>query len=71
MVSRPHQITQEEEQEVENEAGKKLSRVERRKLSKTEKEEKIVDNKGYHVILVIQSKLGVILWGYLNKLLVY
>ena len=40
MVSRPHQITQEEEQEVENEAGKKLSRVERRKLARQKRKKK-------------------------------
>ena len=40
MVSRPHQITEEEEQEVENEAGKKLSRVERRKLARKKRKKK-------------------------------
>ena len=40
MVSRPHQITQEEEQEVEKEAGKKLSRVERRKLARKKRKKK-------------------------------
>ena len=40
MVSRPHQITEEEEQEVENEAGKKLSRVERRKLARQKRKKK-------------------------------
>ena len=40
MVSRPHQITQEEEQEVENEAGKILSRVERRKLARQKRKKK-------------------------------
>ena len=40
MVSRPHQITEEEEKEVEKEAGKTFSRVERRKLARKKRKKK-------------------------------
>ena len=34
METRPHQITEDEEKEAEKEAGKQLSRAERRKLAR-------------------------------------